>query len=82
MTIFSNDEEAWAEKNILHGEEVPFYPAEALKAAGGDVQTKGLFEPNAVQDRELTTGQNPFSDGPFTELFLKAIGEYAERKAA
>jgi putative intracellular protease/amidase len=82
MTVFSNDEERWAEQNILNGGEVSFYPADALRAAGGNVQAKGAFEPNVVQDRELITGQNPFSDHLLADLFVKTLDRYAERKAA
>jgi putative intracellular protease/amidase len=73
MTVFSNEEEKWAEQNILNGEQVLFYPADALTAAGGDVQSEGVFECNVVQDRELITGQNPFSDRTFAELFVGAL---------
>ncbi|MDT5391696.1 MAG: hypothetical protein QOE04_5337 [Mycobacterium sp.] len=73
MTVFSDDEEKWAEKNILDGDEVSFYPADALTAAGGTVQTEGLFESHVVQDRELITGQNPYSDAAFTELLVKTL---------
>jgi putative intracellular protease/amidase len=73
MTVFSDDEEKWAEENILDGDQVVFYPADALTAAGGQVQARGAFEPHAVQDRELITGQNPFSDGPFTDLLVRAL---------
>jgi putative intracellular protease/amidase len=74
MTVFSDDEEKWAEKNILNGDEVVFYPADALEAAGGDVETKGVFESHVVQDRELITGQNPFSDAEFAELLIETLG--------
>jgi putative intracellular protease/amidase len=73
MTVFTDDEEKWAEENILDGEKVLFYPADALTAAGGDIETEAAFESHAVQDRELTTGQNPYSDAAFTDLFLKAL---------
>ena len=73
MTVFSDDEEKWAEKNILDGDQVVFYPADALSATGGNVEAKGAFESHAVQDRELITGQNPFSDAEFTDLLLRAL---------
>jgi putative intracellular protease/amidase len=82
MTVFSNDEERWAEQNILNGDHVQFYPADTLRTAGGKVEAKGAFEPNAVQDRELITGQNPFSDGLFVGLLMGALERCAERKAA
>jgi putative intracellular protease/amidase len=82
MTVFSDDEERWAEEHILNGEKVQFYPADTLRTAGGAVEAKGAFEPNAVQDRELITGQNPFSDGLFVGLLMGALDRYADRKAA
>ena len=75
MTVFSDDEEKWAEKNILDGDEVVFYPADALTAAGGNVETRGVFESNVVQDRELITGQNPFSDSGFADLFVRTLDQ-------
>jgi putative intracellular protease/amidase len=75
MTVFSNEEEKWAEENILDGEQVLFYPADALTAAGGAVQSVAAFEGNVVQDRELITGQNPFSDRLFADLFLEALDQ-------
>jgi putative intracellular protease/amidase len=73
MTVFSDDEEKWAEQNILNGDEVLFYPADALTAAGGHVETQGVFESHVVQDRELLTGQNPFSDNRFADLFVSTL---------
>jgi putative intracellular protease/amidase len=75
MTVFSNEEEKWAEQNILMGEQVLFYPADALTAAGGAVHSQGVFECNVVQDRELITGQNPFSDRPFADLLVEALDQ-------
>lgn len=75
MTVFSNAEEQWAEQHILNGERVPFYPADALTAAGGAVQSRGAFECNVVHDRELITGQNPFSDSVFADLFVDALDD-------
>ena len=73
MTVFSDDEEKWAEQNILDGDGVEFNPADALAAAGGTVETKEMFKSHVVQDRELITGQNPFSDGAFAELFVTTL---------
>jgi putative intracellular protease/amidase len=75
MTVFSNEEEKWAEEHILKGEQVLFYPADALTAAGGEVQSQGAFESHVVQDRELVTGQNPFSDRAFADLFVEALNQ-------
>lgn len=83
MTVFSNDEEQYAEENIMGGGQVPFYVADALKTAGGMVVVKGVFEANVVEDRELITGQNPPSDHGIADLFVKALDRYvATRRAA
>jgi putative intracellular protease/amidase len=83
MTVFSNDEEHYAEEQYLHGSKVPFYVNDALKIAGGDVSIsdKGIFQPFVVEDRELITGQNPPSDRKMAERFVKALNR-ATSKAA
>lgn len=82
MTVFSNDEENWVEENIMHGSKVPFYVANALTIAGGNVETKGVFQTNVVQDRELITGQNPPSDHAIADLFLPALDRYRAETSA
>ncbi|BBM85622.1 type 1 glutamine amidotransferase domain-containing protein [Candidatus Uabimicrobium amorphum] len=73
MTIFSNDEEKFAEKNILHGK-MKVFPTEALKSAGGNLShASTTWQSHAVRDRELITGQNPKSDHALTNLFLEAL---------
>lgn len=81
MTVFSNEEEKWAEENVLHGR-VPFYVADALKSAGAILELKGLFVPNVVQDRELITGQNPASDHLLAATLVRALDVYTPRRAA
>jgi putative intracellular protease/amidase len=76
MTIFSNDEEHYAEDNFMGGSKVPFYVATALEIAEAKVETKGVFQPHAVEDRELITGQNPPSDHAIADLFVKALDRY------
>jgi putative intracellular protease/amidase len=75
MTIFSNDEEHYAEANLMGGKMAPFYVYDALEAAGGRVEksSEGIFKPHVVEDRELITGQNPPSDGQMAEVFVKAL---------
>ena len=73
MTVFSNDEEHYVEEKLMDGSKVPFYVSDALKTAGGEMVTKDFFVANAVQDRELMTGQNPPSDHAISDLFLKAL---------
>jgi putative intracellular protease/amidase len=82
MTIFSNEEEAYAEEKLMGGRKVPFYPATALGVAGAKVETEGFFQPHVVQDRELITGQNPPSDHALADLFVKALDRYSAPKAA
>jgi putative intracellular protease/amidase len=77
MTIFSTTEEQIAESKQLDGEML-FYPEAAMKTAGGKIQVAESWDSNVVQDRELITGQNPFSDNALAETLLSAI---AQRKA-
>jgi putative intracellular protease/amidase len=81
MTVFSNDEEKYAEENIMGGGKVPFYVVTALEIAGGKVETKGVFEAHAVEDRELITGQNPPSDHAVADLFVKALDRHVAETA-
>jgi putative intracellular protease/amidase len=83
MTIFSNDEEHYAEEHYLGGSKVPFYVNDALKIAGGDVSIsdKGIFRPFVIEDRELITGQNPPSDHQMAERLVMAL-DRATSKAA
>ena len=75
MTVFSNDEEHYAEEHLMGGGKVPFYVNDALKIAGGDVSIsdKGIFTPLVVEDRELITGQNPPTDHEMADRFVKAL---------
>lgn len=75
MTIFSNDEEHYAEEHYMGGGKVPFYVNDALKIAGGDVSIsdKGIFQPYLIEDRELITGQNPPSDHEMAARLVKAL---------
>lgn len=73
MTVFSTKEEKIAEKSL--GGETEFFPEDVLRKAGGDVIVGAEWQSNAIRDRELITGQNPFSDGKFIELLLAALAE-------
>lgn len=70
-TVFSTPEEQDAEKTF----EAPmqYYPADALRAAGMDVQNGGKYQSHVVRDRELITGQNPMSDEEFVTALLGAL---------
>lgn len=72
MTVFSDAEEKPNEPNKLGGF-MKFYPQDALKAAGGNVIVAPPRESNVVQDRELITGQNPYSDKKLAATLLAAL---------
>jgi putative intracellular protease/amidase len=62
VTVFANSEEAVATKFYLKGNQMKFWPQNALAAAGAKVSVKDpAFTPQIVTDRELITGQNPAS---------------------
>ncbi|MCF7516528.1 type 1 glutamine amidotransferase domain-containing protein [Pseudoalteromonas sp. L23] len=74
MTIFSNPEEQVFE-STLNGEKLNFYPAAAMSQAGGKMQFANAWQPKVVVDRELITGQNPFSDTLLVEKLLEMLAE-------
>lgn len=77
MTSFSTAEEKQeepGEDNVLGGF-VKFYPDQALSEAGGLVTVAPKWQANVVRDRELITGQNPFSDKELADALLQALGE-------
>jgi len=55
------------------GGKVLFYPDFALRTAGGDVSVVAPWGSLALQDRELISGQNPFSDQALLKLLLPAL---------
>jgi putative intracellular protease/amidase len=72
MTIFSNTEEAVFEAS-LDGKKLQYYPGKAMQQAGGNMQYTDNWTPNVVIDRELITGQNPFSDKALAAAVLKQL---------
>jgi putative intracellular protease/amidase len=72
MTIFSTAEEQQREPVEIGGK-VLFYPDFALRAAGGDVNVVVPWKSYVRQDRELISGQNPFSDEALLKLLLPAL---------
>lgn len=72
MTIFSDPEEAVFESS-LDGARIRYYPAPAMAAAGGDMQYAKAWQPHVVVDRELITGQNPFSDKALAEALINQL---------
>lgn len=72
MTIFANDEEKIFEDS-LNGDKLRYYPANAMQQAGGRMKFAKAWQPNVVVDRELITGQNPFSDHELAKALIKAL---------
>ncbi|MGY2375565.1 type 1 glutamine amidotransferase domain-containing protein [Pseudomonas sp. SDO524_S393] len=80
MTVLSNAEEIPTEADI--GGHLQFYMADALQAAGARVTAAPIWQPYVVSDRELITGQNPFSDHQLAEAVLAALDKQARQKTA
>ncbi|MGA8087276.1 MAG: type 1 glutamine amidotransferase domain-containing protein [Terracidiphilus sp.] len=80
MTIFSTAEEQQREPLEIDGK-VLFYPDFALSTAGGDVSVLPPWKSYVLQDRELISGQNPFSDEAVVKLLLSALGARKKRAA-
>ncbi len=72
MTIFSTPEEQVFEDS-LNGKQIRYYPAAAMQAAGANLEQAEAWQPNVVVDRELITGQNPFSDKVLAEALIKQL---------
>ena len=73
MTVFTASEEKPIEDEVLHGK-LYFTAPDALGLAGGEVsRTPVDFDPFVVEDRELTTGQNPRSDHPLAATLVAAL---------
>src|SRR5580658_9401266 len=72
MTIFATAEEQQREPLEIGGK-VLFYPDFALRTAGGDVSVLAPWSSYVLQDRELISGQNPFSDQALLKLLLPAL---------
>jgi putative intracellular protease/amidase len=74
MTIFSTAEEQQREPLEIGGK-VLFYPDFALRTAGGNVSVLAPWKSYVLQDRELISGQNPFSDEALLKLLLQALSK-------
>lgn len=78
VAVFSKAEEVQIETPQLGGP-APYYNDEALAAAGSNVQIAAPWQPNVVQDRELITAQNPFSDHLFAKALLAKLAAVARK---
>ncbi len=72
MTIFSEPEEVVFESS-LKGDKIRYYPGQAMSAAGGKLDYAEAWQPKVVVDRELITGQNPFSDHALAKTLIDKL---------
>ena len=72
ITVFSKTEEQQIELPQLDGH-LPDYNDEALASAGAKIQNADPWKPNVVVDREVITGQQPFSDHAFADALLTKL---------
>ena len=80
MTVFATAEEQQREPLEIGGK-VLFYPDFALSTAGADVSVLAPWTSYVLQDRELISGQNPFSDQALLNLLLPALNAKKKRVA-
>lgn len=74
LTVFSSGEEHAIEgASGQLGGSVLFYAADALAQAGAHVDRVGAWQVNVVQDRELVSGQQPFSSDAFGDAFVAKL---------
>lgn len=71
LACFTNAEE----RAVGLAEVVPFLLADRLQALGAQLSAAPDFQPHAVRDGLLITGQNPASSGPAAQLLLAALAE-------
>jgi putative intracellular protease/amidase len=69
VTGFSNAEE----EAVGRVDMVPYLLEDKLKELGGHYEAGPLWQPKAIADGKLITGQNPASSVPIAELVLKAL---------
>ena len=74
MTVFSDAEEE-ASKAQLNGGAMKFYPEDALKQAGANMNVKDVWQNNVIEDRELITGQNPMSAASVGEKLVAKLAK-------
>lgn len=70
VAAFTNSEE----DAVGLSDVVPFLLETTLRDLGAKIDSVEDWQPHAVADGKLITGQNPASSGPAAELVLKALG--------
>lgn len=78
VSVFAASEEKQIEGTAQLGGQVLFYPDAALAAAGATVQNGADWQPNVVVDRELITGQQPFSDDALGRALVAKLAAQAK----
>jgi putative intracellular protease/amidase len=74
LTVFSSGEEHAIEgQGGQLGGNVQFYAADALAQAGAHVDRIGLWQVNVIEDREVVSGQQPFSSEAFGNVFVAKL---------
>ncbi len=74
LTVFSSAEEHKLEGAASQlGGSVLFYAADALAQAGAHVDHLALWQSNVVEDRELVSGQQPFSSDAVGAAFVAKL---------
>ena len=74
LTVFSSGEEHAIEGTGRQlGGSVQFYAADALAQAGAHVDRLAAWNVNVVEDRELVSGQQPFSSDAFGDAFVAKL---------
>jgi putative intracellular protease/amidase len=74
VTVFSKAEEQQIEQPQLDGR-APYYNDEALSEAGAKVENGDSWKPHVTVDREVITGQQPFSDTAFADVFVAKLND-------
>jgi putative intracellular protease/amidase len=74
VTVFSTAEEQAIEgEGHQLGGHVQFYAADALAQAGAHVDRVGLWGVNVIEDREVVSGQQPFSSDALGDAFVAKL---------
>ncbi len=73
VTGFSNAEE----DAVALTEVMPYLLEDELRRLGGSYTSAAIFEPHAVRDGRLVTGQNPASAGATAALTMEALADLA-----
>jgi putative intracellular protease/amidase len=74
LTVFSSGEEHAIEgEGHQLGGSVQFYAADALAQAGAHIDRLAAWTVNVIEDRELVSGQQPFSSEAFGDAFVAKL---------